>query len=119
MDKILNSWKEIARYAGRGVRTVQRWERDLGFPVRRPRHKQRSAVVALPPEIDAWFLKASHRAENGAAQHTAYDAHAFRERTQLLLARANTLKANTLSLQEQVARVIQLNERLRDSRRSA
>ncbi len=31
---VLNSWKEIACYLGRGVRTVQRYERDLGLPVR-------------------------------------------------------------------------------------
>jgi len=52
---ILNSWKEIARYLERGVRTVQRWERDLQLPVRRPRGKRRSAVLALRKEIDAWL----------------------------------------------------------------
>ena len=35
--RFLNTWKEIATYMGRGVRTVQRWERELGLPVRRPR----------------------------------------------------------------------------------
>ena|SRR5713226_1691081 len=52
---ILNSWKEIAEYLGRGVRTVQRWERDLALPVRRPRGKSRSAVFAVPEEINAWI----------------------------------------------------------------
>ena len=33
---VLSSWKDIARYMGKGVRTVQRWERHLGLPVRRP-----------------------------------------------------------------------------------
>ncbi len=55
---VLNSWKEIASYLGRGVRTVQRWEHDLAMPVRRPRAKSRSAVVALPEEIDAWLRTA-------------------------------------------------------------
>jgi hypothetical protein len=54
-SEILNSWKEIARYLDRGVRTAQRWERDLQLPVRRPRGKRRSAVLALPKEIDAWL----------------------------------------------------------------
>jgi hypothetical protein len=31
----LNGWKEIAAYLGRSVRTVQRWEKDFGLPVRR------------------------------------------------------------------------------------
>jgi len=52
--EILNSWKEVAHYLGRGTRTVQRWEQDLGLPVRRPRGKSRSAVMALRQELDAW-----------------------------------------------------------------
>ena len=52
---ILNSWKEIANYLGRGVRTVQRWERDLGLPVHRPKGKDRSAVLAFPQELDNWL----------------------------------------------------------------
>lgn len=55
---VLNSWKEIASYVGRGVRTVQRWESDLGMPVRRPRAKSRSAVVAMSDEIDRWLRSA-------------------------------------------------------------
>ena len=50
----LNSWKEIAHYLDRGVRTVQRWEQDLGLPVRRPRGKGRSAVIAVRQDVDAW-----------------------------------------------------------------
>lgn len=57
-SNVLNSWKEIANYVGRGVRTVQRWERDLGLPVRRPRARSRSAVVAISDEIDAWLRSA-------------------------------------------------------------
>jgi CheY-like chemotaxis protein len=53
-EALLNSWKEIARYVGRSERTVQRWERQCGFPVRRPAGKMRSAVIAIPAEIQAW-----------------------------------------------------------------
>ena len=56
-SEVLNSWKEIAAYLGRGVRTVQRWERELGLPVRRPRGKERSAVIALTPDLDRWLHK--------------------------------------------------------------
>src|ERR1044071_4070923 len=52
-SEILTSWKEIASYIGRGVRTVQRWERQLGLPVRRK--ARRSTVTALSSEIDAWI----------------------------------------------------------------
>jgi len=52
---LLNSWKEIAAYLNRGVRTVQRWEADLGLPARRPQGRGRSAVIAMRSEIDAWL----------------------------------------------------------------
>ena len=55
-SEILNSWKEVAQYLGRGVRTVQRWEHDLGLPVRRPRGTARSPVVALREELDYWLV---------------------------------------------------------------
>jgi hypothetical protein len=48
---VLTSWKEIARYVGKGVRTVQRWEREMGFPVRRTKQ---GSVLAVPREIDSW-----------------------------------------------------------------
>jgi|SRR5215467_7969161 len=51
----LNSWKEIASYLNRGVRTVQRWERELQLPVRRPRGTRRSAVLAVRSEIEVWL----------------------------------------------------------------
>jgi CheY-like chemotaxis protein len=60
-EQHLNGWKEIASYLGRGVRTVQRWEADLGLPVRRPRGKDRSAVIALASELDRWLVKAPSR----------------------------------------------------------
>ena len=52
--KFLSGWKEISHYLGKGVRTVQRYERELGFPVRRPAGKSRAAVMATTAEIDAW-----------------------------------------------------------------
>ena len=54
-SETLNSWKEIAQYLDRGVRTVQRWERDLHLPVRRLPGRKRSAILALREEIDAWI----------------------------------------------------------------
>jgi len=42
----LNSWKEIATYLSRGVRTVQRWERELKLPVHRIGKGKRSPVYA-------------------------------------------------------------------------
>ena len=55
-NHLLNGWKEIAQYLGRGVRTVQRWETELALPVRRPRGRSRSAVLAFTADLDAWLL---------------------------------------------------------------
>jgi hypothetical protein len=52
--KFLSGWKEIANYLGKGVRTVQRYERELGFPARRPAGKPHGAVIATIAEVDAW-----------------------------------------------------------------
>jgi hypothetical protein len=52
--KFLSGWKEISNYLGRGVRTIQRYEREFGFPVRRPAGKSHGAVIATKAEVDAW-----------------------------------------------------------------
>lgn len=62
--RVLHSWKEIASYTGRGVRTIQRYEMQLGFPVRRPSGSSRSAVLAFTNEIDAWLAHSPKRCES-------------------------------------------------------
>jgi hypothetical protein len=51
---VLTSWREIARYVGKGVRTVQRWEQELGLPVHRTKPGEKGSVLAVPGEIDSW-----------------------------------------------------------------
>ena len=51
----LASWKEIAAYLKRDVRTVQRWEAGEQLPVHRHRHHKRGSVYAYPAELDAWL----------------------------------------------------------------
>src|SRR4029079_9117639 len=51
----LDSWKEIAAYLGRGIRTVQRWEREEGLPVHRLAHDQRGTIYARREELKAWW----------------------------------------------------------------
>jgi TolB-like protein/tetratricopeptide (TPR) repeat protein len=50
----LDSWKEIASFFGRQVRTVQLWEKREGLPVRRQHHKKLGSVFALRSELEAW-----------------------------------------------------------------
>ena len=51
----LDSWKEIAAFLGRGVRTVQRWEREEGLPVHRLAHDKRGSVYARREELASWW----------------------------------------------------------------
>jgi len=55
----LGSWKEIAQYLGRTVRTVQRWEKTSDLPVRRVHHQSGSSVFAFKHELDQWLTKQS------------------------------------------------------------
>lgn len=51
----LDSWKEIALFLKRDVRTVQRWERREGLPVHRHLHHKRSAAYAYKSELNDWW----------------------------------------------------------------
>ena len=56
--KRLDSWKGIAAYLNREVRTVQRWEKDQGLPVHRRAHNDgRPFVFAYESELDAWLTE--------------------------------------------------------------
>jgi hypothetical protein len=54
-SELLTSWKEIANYLGKGVRTVQRWEQQFGLPVRRPNEKAKGIIHATRGELDHWL----------------------------------------------------------------
>jgi TolB-like protein/Tfp pilus assembly protein PilF len=68
-DDFLDSWKEIAAYLDREVRTVQRWEKREGLPVHRQIHEKLGTVYAYKSEIDAWWeersAKLGSKSENG------------------------------------------------------
>ncbi len=51
----LDSWKEIALYLGRDVRTVSRWEQAENLPVHRLVHGRQATVYAYRSEINAWL----------------------------------------------------------------
>ncbi len=54
-EQRLDSWKEIAEYLSRDVRTARRWEQERGLPVHRLPGRQRSAVFAFPEELKCWM----------------------------------------------------------------
>jgi transcriptional regulator with PAS, ATPase and Fis domain len=54
-DRVLRSWKDIARYVGTCVKTLQRWEQTHHFPIHRVKPGKGAAVFALRPEVDKWL----------------------------------------------------------------
>ncbi len=53
----LESWKEIAAYLNRTVRTARRWEELEGLPVHRHGHEKQASVYAYREEIDKWLAE--------------------------------------------------------------
>ena len=46
-ERRLESWGEIAAYLRREIRTVQRWEKTLGLPIRRLQVGRQASVYAF------------------------------------------------------------------------
>jgi hypothetical protein len=63
----LDSWKEIAEYVGRDVRTAIRWEDERGLPVHRVPGGKRGSVFAFTDEVDHWLLSVAVDGGNGGA----------------------------------------------------
>jgi Tfp pilus assembly protein PilF len=55
----LESWKEIAAYLRRDVRTVQRWEQTDGLPIHRHLRGDRPIPFAHRAELEAWWTARS------------------------------------------------------------
>ena len=53
-DERLDSWKAIAAFLDRDIRTVQRWEKTEGLPVHRHQHDKQGSVFAFRAELHAW-----------------------------------------------------------------
>lgn len=72
-DDILSSWKSIADYLHRDVRTVMRWENARALPVRRVPGGARAAIYALKSELDGWLRRETGRirADSGEAHKPA------------------------------------------------
>ncbi|MEZ2345642.1 hypothetical protein [Terriglobus sp. RCC_193] len=59
MSKMLSSWKEIAHFFGKGVRTVQRWEKTLDLPIHRPPGAPSNVVLARTSDLEEWMHRGS------------------------------------------------------------
>lgn len=70
----LNSWKEIAVYLGRGVRTAQRWQMELRLPIHRVRQTPRSPVFAYTAELDEWLRRQAGGSNKAQIKHYEVDS---------------------------------------------
>lgn len=68
--QVLNSWKEIATFLDRGVRTVQRWERELNLPVHRIGQGKRAPVFANISELRFWMSTSGYNRQDAVAPAT-------------------------------------------------
>jgi hypothetical protein len=90
MTQLLNSSKEIAAFQGHGVRTAPHLERTLRLPVRRPRGKNHSAVIAFTYELDRWL------------KHTDTGLLHVHQRCCNIVAERKLLQENTRELEQNI-----------------
>jgi hypothetical protein len=88
----LTSWKDIAAYLGKGIRTVQRWEDELGLPVRRPKQGLKSAVFAVPEEIDAWVKSIKFQDRDSLISSLRAEVQSLRHELALARSRISSLE---------------------------
>lgn len=117
----LNSWKEISLYLDRGVRTVQRWERELGLPVHRIGRGPRSPVHAFPGELQNWLVRVSREPEEFGSSGNGQphlDMHGSIGESRVLADRSSILMKETIqSMQAQRRRTEELLETIENLRR--
>jgi hypothetical protein len=113
---MLRSWKEIAAYLGRGVRTVQRWHSELQLPVHSSTPNSRAHVFAYKAELDEWLRE---RARDMAVQHEPVGED-HRGNPRLVRSRAATAKALALisTQHDQVTRITDTVRRIVDRMKS-
>ena len=117
---LLNSWKQIAIFLGRGVRTVQRWEEELNLPVHRIGTGKRAPVFALEHELRFWLqvrrYGPTHNDPAGVRGSTVVHAEfAYRstELAQRVLAATEENRRLMTVLVENMARMQQTRDEIR------
>lgn len=108
-NEILNGWKEIANYMGKGVRTVQRYEMQLGLPVHRPAGKAKGSVLTTRAELDAWIAASPIRESFGPTRSAQPALPGLEAAANLRqgLANLHTLRDEMSGLRSDLARSLQ------------
>jgi hypothetical protein len=103
--EVLSSWKDIAQYLKRGVRTVQRWESELALPVRRRRGKRRAGVSAIRSEIDIWLSTCPTVTNEPEIQAPLVSNQALLQQASDLIAQSRLLQSDQARLRADLARL--------------
>ncbi len=82
----LDSWKEIAAYLKRDVRTVRRWEKTQNLPIHRHAYLKRGLVYAYKPEIDEWWNNGLEPRGEGSAASRSRSSQGGRATRRIMLA---------------------------------
>jgi hypothetical protein len=106
-SELLTSWKEIASYLGKGVRTVQRWEQQFGLPVRRPNEKAKGIVHATRGELDHWLVGHWSMRHMDAARASRSEAP-ISEAVQATIRRSVELRDTNRRLMDEFARSLNI-----------
>lgn len=107
---VFRSWKSIAAYLNRGVRTVQRWHSDLQLPVHQVKAQSRSQVFAYKAELDQWLQKCAHTNSSSGEDRLAPEARPIRTvvaRTSKLLFMASRQHDQIASINATVRRMVE------------
>jgi hypothetical protein len=110
MQIVLGSWKEIASYMGKGVRTVQRWERCSGLPVHRPSGSSKGVVIAFPAELDRWARRQDASLMVPSQLHIQRNVALSNE----LITQTRLLRNSTRELIKSCNQFLELSRRRRD-----
>jgi hypothetical protein len=70
--------------------TVQRWEKELGLPIRRPNHTSKSTVLAVITEVNDWVR--SHQLSDGREDENELDRSVLLEHIEALQAEVFELR---------------------------
>jgi hypothetical protein len=93
----VHSWKEIAAYMGRSIRTVQRMEK-FGLPVRRITTSVKASVSADSRDIDIWLASArAHGVANAQSAEQIFLRGSLKE----ALSMSRALRKEMVKLREE------------------
>lgn len=120
-NEILSGWKEIAAYLGRGVRTVQRYEHQLGLPTRRISGHRSGSVLATKSDLDSWvnsrpIVQSSDTQQTAQVHLGSALENSLRERSRLhseMMTLREELKEEVRKIRENI---LQLRKELQEMR---